>query len=342
MRKEKKGIMSQVRIGILGAGGIAKVHTSILKRDERVQIVGVADIVEERAAALAKETGSAKAVSSLDDLFELGVDAVYVTTPNTLHVEPVLKCLQQNVHVFSEKPMATSLEEAEQIKKAAETSKAIYNLGMNRRYASVYKKVKELIASGEVTPYLANIKMNRGELLNPAWTADPKVTGGFLYETPFHLMDMCRYLFGEVQTVYCEARQNISKAELDTFAIMMTFESGTIVNFVTYAHAGWSFPFESLEVYGKYCTVATQELEKVMYAPGLQQPSQIIDFHQLSMEEKWGYAEEDRLFIDAIIKGTKPPVTAEDGFRSIQLLEAIYESAKTGKMIDFRQTTPSQ
>ncbi|WP_297990704.1 Gfo/Idh/MocA family protein [Anoxybacillus sp.] len=334
--------MSFVKVGILGAGGIAKVHTSVLKKDKRIEIVGVADIAEDKAITLASEIGNAKAVQTLEDLFELGVDAVYITTPNTLHVEPVLKCLENNVHVFSEKPMATSLEGAEQIRKAAEKSKAVYNLGMNRRYASVYKKVKELIASGEVTPYLANIKMNRGELLNPAWTADPKVTGGFLYETPFHLIDMCRYLFGEVQTVYCKGRQNISDAEIDTFAIMMTFESGTIANFVTYAHAGWSFPFESLEVYGKYCTVATQELEKVMYAPGLKQPAQISDFYQLSIEEKWGYAEEDRLFIDAIVHGTKPPVTAEDGYRSIQLLEAIYESAKIGKMIDFRQTAPSQ
>ncbi|SEN20064.1 Gfo/Idh/MocA family protein [Lihuaxuella thermophila] len=328
--------MAEVKVGILGAGGIAKVHTAILNKDERVEIVGVADIFEQKAAALANEAGNAKAVSSLEDLFELGVDAVYVTTPNTLHVEPVLKCLENHIHVFSEKPMATSLAEAEQIKEAAAKSKAVYNLGMNRRYASVYKRVKEWIASGEVTPYLANIKMNRGELLNPAWTSNPRVTGGFLYETPFHLMDLSRYLFGEVQTVHVEARQNISDSELDTFAIMLTFESGTIANFVTYAHAGWSFPFESIEVYGKYSTIATQELEKVMYAPGLNQAAQISDFYQLSIEEKWGYTEEDRLFIDAIVKGTQPPVTAEDGYRSIQLLEAIYESAKTGKTIDFR------
>ncbi|GIM46638.1 oxidoreductase [Collibacillus ludicampi] len=329
--------MSQVKVGILGAGGIAKVHTSILKKDDRVEIIGVADISDERAISLANDAGNAKPVRSLEDLFDLGVDAVYVTTPNTLHVEPVLKCLENNIHVFSEKPMATSLAEAEQIKEAAARSKAIYNLGMNRRYASVYKRVKELIVSGELTPYLANIKMNRGELLNPPWTADPKITGGFLYETPFHLMDMSRYLFGEVKSVQCEARQNISESEFDTFAILLTFESGTIANFVTYAHAGWSFPFESLEVYGKYSTVGTYELEKVMYAPGLKQAAQINDFFQVSVEEKWGYMEEDRLFIDAIVNGTKPPVTAEDGYLSIRLLEAIYESGRTGKRIDFRE-----
>ncbi|SMO41537.1 Gfo/Idh/MocA family protein [Melghirimyces algeriensis] len=331
--------MPEVNVGILGAGGIAKVHSSILSEDQRVKIVGVADIAEERAATLAKEVGDATPVSSVEDLFELGIDAVYVTTPNTLHVEPVLKCLENNVHVFSEKPMATSLPEAEKIRQAAAKSKALYNLGMNRRYALVYKKVKELIDAGDLNPYLAHIKMNRGELLEPAWTSNPKITGGFLYETPFHLMDLSRYLFGEVQTIHCEARQNLSEAELDTFAIMLTFESGAIANFVTYAHAGWSFPFESLEVYGKHSTVATQELEKVMVAPGLKQPIQLEDFYQLSIQDKWGYREEDRLFVDAILDGTQPPVTAEDGFRSIQLLESIYESAKTGKSIDFRKQT---
>lgn len=327
--------MAEVKVGILGAGGIARVHASNLTKDERVEIIGVADIAPERAASLASEVGSAKPVQRLEELYELGVDAVYVTTPNTLHVEPVLKCLDHHIHVFSEKPMATSLAEAKQIREHAKRSKAIYNLGMNRRFASVYKRVKELIASGELTPYLANIKMNRGELLNPAWTADPEVTGGFLYETPVHLIDLCRYLFGEVKTVRCVAKQNLSEKELDTFAMMLTFESGTIANFVTYAHAGWSFPFESVEVYGKYATVTTQEMEKVMVASGLNQPIQIDDFYQLSTDVKWGYVEEDRRFIDAIMDGTEPPVPVEDAYRSAELVEAVYESAKKGTEIHF-------
>jgi len=263
--------MSRVRIGILGAGFIAKVHIANLNNDERVEIAGVVDLYLDKAQMLAKEAGpQASAFGSLEELLELGVDAVYVTTPNTLHVEPVLKCLENNVHVFSEKPMATSLSEAERIKEAGAKSKGIYNLGMNMRYGYVFKKVKALIDSGEVTPYMVNVKLNRGELLNPPWTADPKVTGGFLYETPIHLLDMCRYLFGEVTTVKCEARQSISQSELDDFAILLAFESGTIGTFVTSAHAGWSYPFQRLEVYGKYSTIAVEDMERVIYAPRLE------------------------------------------------------------------------
>lgn len=331
-------MLADIKVGILGAGGIAKLHTSILKRDPRVEIIGVADIDEGRSASLANEAGNAQPVKTLEELFELGVEAVYVTLPNTLHVDSVLKCLENNVNVFSEKPMATSSIDAAKIKEAVSKSKGIYNLGMNQRYAYVFKKVKDVIASGEFTPFLANIKLNRGELLNPSWTANPQVTGGFLNETPIHLLDLSRYLFGEVQTVKCEGRQNISETEMDTFAIMLTYESGTIANFVTYAHAGWSFPFESMEVYGKYSTITTHEFDRVMYSSGLHQPAQVSEFFQVGVDHKWGYVEENRLYIDAILNGTQPPVTAEDGYLTTRLVEAVYESAKTGEVIDFRQT----
>lgn len=328
--------MNKVKVGILGAGGIAKVHVGNLLEDERVEITAIGDIFQNKAEVLAHTVGlDVKIVETIDDLLKSGVDAVYVTTPNTTHVEPVLTCLENNIHVFCEKPMATSLDDAQRIKEAAAKSKAIYNLGMNRRYAFVYKKIKSLIDSKEFVPVSAMIKMNRGELLNPAWTSDPTKTGGFLYETPFHLFDLCRYLFGEIESLQCEATQAISVSEIDNFAILLKFKSGVVATFITYAHAGWGIPFEKVEVYGKYQTFFTEELERVTYSPGLQKRISIEDYSQISFEEKWGYVEEDQLFIDAIINGSKPPVDAEDGFLSTKVTEAIYESAKTGKKIRF-------
>jgi myo-inositol 2-dehydrogenase / D-chiro-inositol 1-dehydrogenase len=153
----------------------------------------------------------------------------------------------------------------------------------------------------------------------------------------YHLFDICRYLFGEVATLKCEARQSISQSEFDDFAVLLTFESGTIGTFVTSAHAGWSYPFQRLEIYGKYSTIAVEDMEKVIYAPGLKRATEESDFKQVPFEEKWGYVEEDRLFVDAILNGTKPPVTADDGYLLSKLLDGIYESAKTGNQVDFRK-----
>lgn len=334
--------MTKVKVGILGAGYAASLHADILNQDERVEIVGVADLFQDKAEELAKSiNGSVKAVQELDDLLNLGVDTVYVTTPNTLHVPPVLKCLENNVNVFCEKPMATTEEDARKIFEASKKSKATYNLGMSRRFANAHKKIKSLIDEERLSPKLVQVKLNRGELLNPAWTADAEKTGGFLYETTIHQLDLLTHFLGPIKTLRCEATQNISDCEYDNFAILFTFESGAIATFVSSAHSGWSFPFETIEMYGDYSTVRTQEIENCSFSPGLGKQIESEDYTQIPFNVKGGYVEEDRLFIDALINGDEPPVTAEEAYKLTFLITKIYESAKTGKEINFTEEIKS-
>src|SRR5699024_927925 len=274
-----------------------------------------------------------KAVSSLEELLDLGVDTVYVTTPNTLHVKPVVTCLEKGVNVFSEKPMATTIDDAAKIRDAAKNSTGIYNLGMNRRYAYVHKEIKERIDNYSLKPSLAHIKLNRGELLQPAWTANPEVTGGFLYETTIHQLDLLSYFFGKITSVKCEARKNISDSQFDNFAMLFTFESGMIVTVVSSAHSGWSFPFESIEVYGEYETIATEEIETIRHSKGLNEVVNKKDYTKVPFKEKCGYVEEDKLFVDAILGEGEQPVNEEEAYQLTYLIEKIYESAETGETI---------
>lgn len=330
--------MSKVKVGILGAGYAASLHANILKQDERVDIIGVADLFVDKAEELAQSINeSVKAVETLDELLNLSVDTVYITTPNTLHVPPVLKCLENNVNVFCEKPMATTEEDARKILEASKKSKASYNLGMSRRFANAHKKIKSLIDSKRLDPKLVQVKLNRGELLNPAWTADAEKTGGFLYETTIHQLDLLTYFLGPIKTLRCEATQNISDCEYDNFAILFTFESGAIATFVSSAHSGWSFPFETIEMYGDYSTVRTQEIENYSFSPGLNHQIESEDYSQVPFNIKGGYVEEDKLFIDSLINGTEPPVGAEEAYDITFLITMVYESAKTGREINLKE-----
>ncbi|KEZ77934.1 Gfo/Idh/MocA family protein [Salinisphaera hydrothermalis] len=329
--------MDKQRIGIFGAGYIASVHTDILGQDDRVELVGVADMVEANAARLAASIGNARTGTTLDDLFRLDVDTVYITTPNTTHVDPVVACLNEGRNVFCEKPMATDLDGGDHIREAAQASSGVYNLGMNRRYAWTHAKLKSLIDAGDLAPYSAQLKLNRGELLRPAWTADPTKTGGFLYETTIHQIDLLQYLFGPIATLRCAARSAISNAEFDDFSMLFTFESGTVATLSSSAHSGWSFPFERIEIYGRYATAMTEELERVRYALDLDQTVHTEDYTHIAFAEKGGYAKEDRLFIDALVDGGRPPVGIDDAYALNLLLAAIYESARENKEIDFAE-----
>jgi myo-inositol 2-dehydrogenase/D-chiro-inositol 1-dehydrogenase len=320
-----------IKVGVLGAGFIGRIHALDLKRDARVELVGIADVVPAAAARLAAEVGAPPS-DSLQALVAAGAQAVYVCTPNAQHVEPVITALQAGLHVFSEKPMATSLAGARAIREAARGARGVYQIGFNRRFANVYRFAKQHIEAGHIVPRLAQMKHNRGELQQPPWTGDPSVTGGYLYETPVHLFDMARHLFGDVATVAGHARQSVYR-ELDGFIMLFTFHSGVAASVTSVAHTSWLFPYERVEVYGDHSTVVTEELERAAFSPGTRDQVEAIDCSHMPFEQKWGYVEEDRLFIDAALGERPPAVTAEDGYRATELVEAVYRAARTGQTI---------
>jgi myo-inositol 2-dehydrogenase/D-chiro-inositol 1-dehydrogenase len=313
-----------VKIGIVGAGNMGQTHARDLVADERVQIVGIADVVRAKADALARETNS-RAFESVDALFAASVDAIYVTTPNTKHAPAVLAALAQNVHVFSEKPMATTLAEARQIRDAARASKAIYQIGLNRRFAPAYRFVKEKIAEG-FQPYLANAKQNDGDWLNPPWITNLELTGGFLYESSVHLLDMLRWLMGEVVAVNAREQSRVYNLPCD-FAILMTFEGNRHAVFSSSAHASWAYPFETLEIVGEHACIRTEEMTRAIISPGLEQEIVTRDFTQVPRALQWGYRQEDEAFVKAIIENQKPANDVEEAYKSIELCEACYRSA---------------
>lgn len=323
--------MTKIKIGFLGAGYIAGVHTAVLARDERVEIAAIQDLKKSHAEQLARSTGATVAHSVAEVLAMC--DAVYVTTPNTKHTELAVIAAEERKHVFCEKPMATTLGDARRVLKAAEKTDRVFQVGHNRRFAPVYAELKRMLAETH-RPHSAHVKMNRGELLNPAWVGNPEITGGFLYETTIHMFDMMRFLFGEVATVQAVGSQH-EYQEIDDFSALFTFQNGMHATLASSADASWLFPFERVEVFCHHATIVTREMESLVSSDGLDGKQTEHSMHQLSKEEKWGYAQENRAFVDSIIEGKPPAVSAADGYKSVEIVEAVYESIRIGEAIKF-------
>ena len=323
--------MSKMKIGIIGAGYIGGVHASLLARDARVEIAAIYDIIPERAEQLAHSTG-AEVVASADAVIE-SVDGVYITTPNTKHTPLALAALAAGKHVFCEKPMATGLEEARQVFDAAANSDKVFQVGHNRRFAPVYVALKEQLAEGLV-PHSAHIKMNRGELINPVWVANPEITGGFLYETTIHMFDMARYQFGEIKRLTAIGSRH-EYPEVDEFSVLLEFASGMHATFASSSDASWLFPFERIELFAHHQTIVTREMESITFSQSISGEFKTLSMHQLAKEEKWGYAQEDKAFVDSMIESRAAAVTALDGYKSVELVDACYRSVNSGERINF-------
>lgn len=322
--------MEKVRIGIVGTGYIGNVHGRIYSRDERAEVAALFDIVPERAERTARTIGG-KVCSSREELLE-NCDAVLVCSPNKTHKEIALHAIVEGKHVFCEKPFSIGIDDAAELRDAALNGKGVFQVGHNRRYAPVYAKLKELLQSD--TAHSAHIKMNRGELKNPLWTGDVNVTGGFLYETTIHLFDMMRFQFGEIEELVAYGSQH-EYPELDEFSIIFKFKNGFHCTFASSSDASWHFPFERIEVFCHHRTIMTEEMERLLDSRGMDANFETLSWHMTEKEERWGYVQEDKAFIDAILNGTEPPVTAVDGFKSVELVESVYTAIRSGERVRF-------
>jgi myo-inositol 2-dehydrogenase/D-chiro-inositol 1-dehydrogenase len=315
-----------IRIGFVGAGFIAGVHAGIIAADDRAHVTSVFDPNADAAALFALKY-SVVIAPSLNDLID-SVDAVYICNPNALHADVAVRALAAGLHVFSEKPMATSLEDATRVRAAALSARGVYQAGFNRRFASVYRELKQRLDNGDLAPTSVLMKMNRGELRRPVWTGDPAISGGFLYETPIHMLDLVRHLFGDPKDIVVRARATIYD-QLDDFSMLFTFSSGMSAVFATSAHATWLFPFERIEVYGDHAIAATEEMERITFSCGIapRVTTATLDFAQEPFEHRWGYVEEDHRFVDAVLGLSPPAVTAEDAFVTTALVDRCYRAA---------------
>jgi myo-inositol 2-dehydrogenase/D-chiro-inositol 1-dehydrogenase len=322
--------MSKLKIGVVGTGYIGNVHGRIFSRDERVEIGALYDIIPERAAATSKAIGG-KVCSSRDELMA-NCDAVIVCAPNKTHKEIALHAIAEGKHVFCEKPFTIGVEDARELRNAADLGQGVFQVGFNRRFAPVYQKLRELLQFDRA--HSAHIKMNRGELLNPEWTGDVNVTGGFLYETTIHLFDMMRFQFGEITELTAFGSQH-EYTELDEFSIIFKFVNGFHCTFASSSDASWHYPYERSETFCHHRTIMTEEMERLHDSNGTDPNFETYSFHMFEKEEKWGYVQEDRAFVDSIFNATASPVTADDGLRSVELVEAVYSAIRTGERIRF-------
>jgi myo-inositol 2-dehydrogenase / D-chiro-inositol 1-dehydrogenase len=181
------------RLGLIGAGKVARVHAGNVARIPGLSLVGVADVVPDAAQALAQEAGAE--VAATDELLARpDVDAVLVTTPPDTHAELIRAAAQAGKHVFCEKPLATSLADAGRAVRAVEHAGVLLQIGYNRRFDPNLRAVREAVAEGRVgTPWL--LRISSRDPAPPPADYLPR-SGGLFVDSTSHDFDLARFVLG--------------------------------------------------------------------------------------------------------------------------------------------------
>ena len=313
-----------VKVGFIGAGGIANAHMNALQAVDDVKIVAISDINKDRAEFyasryLAKPYTDSKAMIESEKL-----DALYVCVPPFAHEDSEILAAQKGIHLFVEKPVALTIEKARAVRAAIKENEIISAVGYHWRYQSNTQRAKEILA-GKTVGMVLGYWM--GGFPEVPWWRRMEESGGQMVEQTTHIFDLARYLCGEVKEVFA-AYANRASRKIPRFNI---HDVGTAT--LKFAN-------------GTVGTISNTSILSVPYTVGLHIIARdlVLEIHGDLKVIEPGHTEtfsggqnamlaENQAFIEAIKTGDTSQIksTYEDAVKTLAITLACNESARTGK-----------
>ncbi len=320
--------MDQIGIGAIGCGGIAGGHLPAYRELEGIETVAVCDIDEQAARGRAEEFDVPAVYSDWRELLaDERVDAVSVLLPHHLHRDVAVAAAEAGKHVLTEKPMATSLGETDDMIAAAEAAGVVLMVGQILRFRPANIKARELIrdgAIGEVRNILRRRLGKSGEFRSK-WARKPEEAGGWvLYGFGAHEVDMILWLSdGEAETVYAQARVNNQYwNDYDEITVQMSLVDGPIA---TYQHS-LNTPFGAWE-----CMVIGTEDAMLVDSGQIRFADYVVE---APLDSPASWRAQVGEFARAIREGDEPEASGWNVRKTMAALEAAKLSIRDGVAID--------
>jgi predicted dehydrogenase len=330
----------RVRWAVIGATGmigsrvvpeIAAAHNS--------QLVAIQSLDEKALAATAAKYSIPGFVSVEELLASAPCDVVYLCTPQYIHLENVRSAASRGVHVFCEKPLARTGHEAQQMVEACQRAGVKMGTAFNLRFCNVHSIARQLVRDGAIGK-VVSARCQYGQNYSP----DPKAFrqkvelsgGGSMVDMGNHAMDLVEFVTGKrFKRVQAIARNIVHNYEVeDALAAMLEFEDGGFALVDAYFCVPLNLLRNDLEVNGSQGVLFTIDSLRGMTNGG----RLVVITNEGRSEYQWDgtdmYRAEIEAFAAAIVEGREPPCDGLAGLHSQQLLDACYESSRTGKSVE--------
>ena len=325
-----------MKIGLLGAGRIGRIHGGNVAARSDARLVAVTDAVEQAAASLAAETG-AKATSTEAILADPGIDAVLICTPTDTHADLIEQAVSAGKAVFCEKPVDLDAGRIERCLKVVRDAGATLMIGFNRRFDPSFADVKRRIDAGEAGNVELVTILSRDPAPPPV--SYIKGSGGLFRDMMIHDLDMARFLLGEEPVEVHAVGANLVDPEIgkagdvDTAAVLLKTASGKIAQISNSRRATYGYD-QRIEVHGSRGLIAAGNRHQttVTRADGDGYTSDpALPFFLERYAE--AYRAELDAFVTAVAYGKPASPTGEDGLKAQRLADAATQSATTGQTV---------
>jgi len=324
--------MKKLKLGVIGAGRIGKVHIATLVQSvPQADVVALADTNINVATEVAKMFGIASVFTDYMSVIKHpDVEAVVICSPTDTHAKYIIDSARAGKHIFCEKPVDLSIEVIKNAINEVEKAGVKLMVGFNRRFDPNFLKIHQLVADGKIgEPHILKIT-SRDPAPPPAEYS--AVSGGMFMDMTIHDFDMARYITGsEVTEVFAKSAvlvdPEIGKAgDIDTAVITLSFANGAIGVIDNSRKAVYGYD-QRVEIFGsKGMALADNNFpdnHKYFADDGVHGSLPYNFFMDRYID---AYANEMKIFCDAVINDKKPPVSGQDGLMSVVIALAAKKS----------------
>jgi predicted dehydrogenase len=315
------------RLGIIGAGNLSsrRIYPS-LHYIENLQLAAVCDLDEAKAKRNARRFGAERVYTDHRVMLAEGaLDAVVVCVDPRAHETLAIEVMEAGLPVYTEKPPAVTAAGARRVLETSRRTGRLCVTAFKKRYAPAYLKAKSIVESPAFgSPHLLSIDYASGPYRNDP--SNPRTM--FLLDFALHIIDLTRYLFGEVAEVFAWER------ELTAYAVSLRFANGALGTLALTSHRDYAVSTEKVELtggQGRMLSLANS-VELTYW-----QDKEIKAWHSPSFSTaggdslvETGFQGELAAFVGACRGGAEPPSTIASSYRTMLLYEAIKDSAGAG------------
>ena len=331
-----------LRLAVVGVGWAGRRHVEAVgELGRRLEVVRLVDndvgFLRRQAAELGVEECSTDYAEVLADP---EIDAVSICTPHALHCPMALQAAEAGKHVLVEKPMATCVEDADRMLRAATANGVRLYVAENASYDPVAVFLRDVVQSGRYIGELVHAACTKGfrapDYAYPgrrAWLARPAEGGsGTWLLHGIHSMAQLRFIFGEVQSVYMREHKTdaYNRRELEgTMSGILTLASDVTVAVVQTCESKLYADLGGYVLHGTEGSLRATEAGCVFF--GGDGEGRALEYPEATLSS---YALEMEAFADYIEKGVEGPTSGHSERRSLAIVQAGYESAASGAPVD--------
>lgn len=342
--------MNRLRMALLGGGSIGAVHAQAIHDVEGARLTLVSDGGSGRGRALAERFGAHYLPDANAAATDARVDAVVVATPSGLHAEAAVPAAEHGKHVLVEKPLDVRLARCDAMIEAARRHGTVLAGVFQNRFAPGVARARDALAAGRLGRLvLANavVPWHRpaGYYRDGGWHGTRDLDGGgALMNQGIHSVDLLQHLAGPVVRVAAESGTRVHAIEVeDTASAALRFASGALGTLQA-TTASWPGTPARVELYGETGSIVLEDGRIAMWrladadadeeeamlglerdgGSGASDPSAIgVERHRLQIAD----------FVDAVQTGRPPAVPGEDARRAVEIVLAVYASARGGSPV---------